>query len=94
MCRQTGAADSAYSSLHRPQQPDIAVLNEIHSGNPVARVVLGNADHQTQIRLDEPAPGPVTASGEPLQLPARIRFRATPAESFGREQSDSSVGDA
>src|ERR671915_1193122 len=42
-------------------QADVALLDQVLEGKPVAPVLLGNADHQPEVLLDEPLPGPLVA---------------------------------
>src|ERR687895_203067 len=47
--------------LHGLHQADVALLDEVLEGKPVASVLLGNADHEPEVLLDEPLPGPLVA---------------------------------
>src|SRR5215204_5573265 len=47
--------------LYGLHQADVALLYQVLEWQPVAPVLFGNADHQPEVLLDEPLPGPPVA---------------------------------
>jgi hypothetical protein len=62
--------------LHRPQQAQVALLDQIPQGQPGGREPAGDRHHQPQIRLDHPAPGPLPPGGHGLQVGSGRIIRA------------------
>ena len=54
----------------RHNQSNVALLDEIHQGDPPPAVLSGHSHHQTQVTLDHPADCPLVSGGTPHgQLP-------------------------
>ena len=51
--------------VDRPHQAEVALLDEVEQGQPVAVVALGDRDDEAQVALDEPLAGrfPVRSAG-------------------------------
>src|SRR5918998_2063305 len=59
--RREAEAPIRVELLHGLHQADVSLLDQVLEGKPVAPVLLGNADHQPEVLLDEPLPGPPVA---------------------------------
>ena len=61
--------------LDRPDEPEVALLDEVEEGEPAAHVALGDRDHEAQVGLDEDGLGghvaPLDALGERYLLRGR-----------------------
>src|SRR4030042_5494216 len=44
-------------ALRRPDQPYMALADEVFQGQAAAAVLLGHQDHEAQVRLDQAPPG-------------------------------------
>jgi len=56
--------------LHRAQQAQVALLDQVAERQPGGREAAGDGDDQAQVGLDHLAPGPLTTLGGGLQLGA------------------------
>src|SRR5215204_2581288 len=55
--------------LYGLHQADVALLDQVLEGQPVAPVLFGNADHQPEVLLDKPLPGsPVSGLGPQAEV--------------------------
>ena len=56
--------------LHRPDQAEVALLDQVQERQPVAGVALGQRDDQPQVGLQQVLLGPAAVGGQRLQVAA------------------------
>ncbi len=59
--------------LHRADQTEVALLDEVQEQHAAAHVALGDRHHQPQVRLDELALGDLPVTFDRLQVAAHLR---------------------
>src|ERR687893_3055106 len=50
--------------LGGPDEPEVALLDEVEEGYPAVAVLLGDGDDEPQVRLDEAVLAPLAAAGD------------------------------
>ena len=63
--------------LDRPDQPEVALLDQVEQRQAAAHVLLGDRDDQPQVGLDQALAGPVGRAAGPLQDRCARRRRVT-----------------
>src|SRR5918995_5896492 len=58
--------------LRRPDEPEVALLNEVEKGHPTITILLGDGDHEPQIGFDETVFGPLAPAGYAVGEPDLI----------------------
>ena len=72
--------------LDRPDQAEVALLDEVEHGQAAADVPLGDGDDEAQVRLDQPALGHPAHDDQPVEVEGELAVRGR-----GRRASFSSA---
>ena len=67
--------------LDRPDQAEVALLDQVEERHAAAGEALGHRHHQPQVGLQQVVPGPGADLGDPLQVDALARGQAVAAVS-------------
>jgi hypothetical protein len=85
-------AQGAVEFLCRPNQAQVALLDQVHQRHAPAGVALGLRDHQAKVGLQQVVFGALAVSHDPAQIPAQLRGQLVrgvvgPAQPLGGKQS-------
>src|SRR3954463_10438039 len=59
--------------LHRADQAEVALLDQVQERHPAAGVPLGEGDHQAEVGLQQVVLGPLAVADDPVEVAAHLR---------------------